>query len=194
MTTLLWQLYDPQGRPIRDGGAAKLRAVMEGTLHGSAHVWIWRHVGRDIEVLVQKRSATKINWPGRLDKSAGGHITYGESPIDTAIRKVQVELGLELLPEQLELVGVRHWKAPVDGADMVENDFQWLYIIEAAEPHINVPTAEVEEVTWKSLAALQSEAGDDPMKLYVPYGWPYFMMLRDAITQKVGEAIHQAAG
>jgi len=190
MTTLLWQLYDPQGRPIHDGGAAKLKAVMEGTLHGSAHVWVWRRAGRDIEVLVQKRATTKINWPGRLDKSAGGHITYGEQPIETAVRKAQAELGLTLLPGQLQLAGVRHWKAPVDDADMVENDLQWLYIVELPHPALSVPTGEVQEVIWKSLATLKSETGDDSMKLYVPYGKPYLMMLQEAITQKVNEAIH----
>lgn len=193
MTTLLWQLYDPQGRPIHDGGAAKLKAVMEGRLHGSAHVWVWRHVGDDIEVLVQKRAATKINWPGRLDKSAGGHITYGERPIETALRKAQAELGLKLLPEQLLLAGIRHWKAQVESADMVENDFQWLYTVELPEPHVNVPTAEVEEVMWKSLGTLQSGAGNDSMKLYVPYGWPYFVMLHDAITQRVDVAFRSVA-
>lgn len=178
MTTLLWQLYDPQGRPIQDGGAPKLKAIMEGVLHGSAHVWIWRRAGDDIEVLVQRRAAVKINWPGRLDKSAGGHITYGEQPIEAAIRKAQVELGLELTPEQMQLAGVRYWTSPVDGADMVENEFQWIYIAELADPQIKVPTAEVEAVEWRRLDTLLSATNGSQ---YVPYEPLYFGMLSETI-------------
>lgn len=178
MTTLLWQLYDPQGRPIHDGGAPKLKAIMEGVLHGSAHVWIWRRTGDDIEVLVQRRATVKINWPGRLDKSAGGHITYGEKPIEAAIRKARVELGLELTPEQMQLAGVRYWTSPVDGADMVENEFQWIYIAELADPEIKVPTAEVEAVEWQPLDALLSATNSSQ---YVPYEPLYFSMLGETI-------------
>lgn len=183
MTKLLWQLYDQQGRPIHDGGAAKIKTVMEGTLHGSAHVWIWRHVEHDIEVLAQKRANTKINWPGLLDKSAGGHITYGDEPIETAIHKAQSELGLTVKPSQLQLAGVCHWKAPVDGTGLVENDFQWIYLLELAEPVIRIPNTEVDSVLWEPLAILKSEAWQGPAKRHVPYGQLYYMMLEDAIKR-----------
>jgi isopentenyldiphosphate isomerase len=186
MTTLLWQLYDLQGRPKHDGGAAKLKAIMEGTLHGSAHVWIWRHTREGVEVLLQKRSSAKINWPKRFDKSAGGHITYGEEPLDAAIRKAKAELGLVLPPAELQLIGVCHWHAPVDGADMLENDFQWLYIVELPDPKLTLPTTEVESVIWKPVTALRQEVDNDAGKRYVPYGQLYYQMLQDAITRSVG--------
>lgn len=151
---------------------------MEGVLHGSAHIWIWRRSGSTIEVLVQRRAASKINWPGRLDKSAGGHITYGEEPIQAAIRKAKVELGLALQPEQLQLAGVRYWTSPVDGADMVENEFQWIYIAELAQPDIKVPTAEVEAVEWQRLDSLLTATNSDR---YVPYEPLYFGMLGETI-------------
>lgn len=183
MTTLLWQLYDPQGLPVRDGGAAKLKAIMEGTLHGSAHVWIWRRTPDGIEVLVQKRAANKINWPGLLDKSAGGHITYGQDPIETVIRKAEEELGLTLMPEQLRLVGVCRWNALVGETDIVENEFQWVYTAELANPRVSVPTPEVEAVMWKPLADILSQAGGSSMGQFVPYGQPYFQLLGESVTR-----------
>lgn len=183
MTTLLWQLYDQQGRPIDGGGAAKLQAIMTGMLHGSAHVWIWRRTPKGVEVLMQKRAATKINWPGLLDKSAGGHITYGEQPIEAAVRKCALELGVDVPPERLQLAGVCHWQAPVDEANMTENEYQWVYIVELADPEIHVPTAEVEAVMWKPLVDLLPGAGHGLVEQCVPYGLPYFLMLHQAITQ-----------
>ena len=122
VTKFLWQLYDQQGRPVTTEGVPKLQAVIEGWLHGSAHIWLWRRQNGQLQVLLQKRSGSKINWPGWLDKSAGGHILYGEQPIEAAMRKVHTELGLTLDSEQFKFVGVNHWLAAIDGVSLVEND------------------------------------------------------------------------
>lgn len=176
MTNLLWQLYDEQRHPIMTGGAPKLKVAMEGLLHGSAHLWIWRHGADGIELLVQKRSATKINWPGRFDKSAGGHITYGEDPIETIVRKAADEIGFTIVPSQISFVDVHRWQAPIDEVDMRENEFQWIYLSEQPDPVVNVPTDEVESVVWKPLKAVIDEAQHFE-GLYVPYGETYFRLL-----------------
>jgi len=182
MVKHVWQLYDEQGYPKLDGGAPKLQAILQGLLHGSAHLWLWRmHEGKP-ELLLQKRASGKINWPGRYDKSAGGHILYEESPLHTALRKAHGELNLELVPEQLQFVGVHRWYSPVSGTDLIENEYQWVYMHKVANPPVNVPTHEVESVVWRVLDAIQAETTGE-MKLYVPYGAPYFSMLCEAVTQ-----------
>lgn len=80
MLTNNWQLFDHQGRPIESHGATKQEIGVMGLLHGAAHVWLWRAADEGIEMLLQKRAVTKVSWPGRLDKSAGGHIKFGENP------------------------------------------------------------------------------------------------------------------
>src|SRR5258708_32182808 len=106
MSSSLWQLYDAQGRPMAARGATKHAVVLKGLRHGAVHVWFWRGGAEGAEILLQKRAASKINWPGRFDKSAGGHIAFGEQPLDTAVRKARSELGLSVKPEDLQQVGV----------------------------------------------------------------------------------------
>lgn len=57
------------------------------------------------EVLLQKRSATKDLGPNCWTLSVGGHIGYGTTPIETAIREASEEIGIAIEPEQLTLLG-----------------------------------------------------------------------------------------
>ena len=168
-----------------NGGAPKLKMIMEGRLHGSAHVWIWRKRNDVAEVLVQKRAMVKINWPGFWDKSAGGHISYGEKPTQAAVRKAKQEIGVQLDPEQLKFIGVQHWRSTVESVDMIENEYQWIYIVELPDSKTTVPTREVAAVEWQPIVDLEALASGGSVKQYVPYGKPYYVMVFDAITQTV---------
>jgi len=57
------------------------------------------------ELLIQKRSKTKDVFPDCWDVSAGGHVEYGDDYLSTAVRELSEELGIVVLPEQLELKG-----------------------------------------------------------------------------------------
>ena len=181
MEKYTWQLYNTQGMPVEAMDAPKLQAIIEGTLHGSTHVWIWRQHDGTIEILLQKRASDKINWPGMYDKSAGGHILYGEQPIEAAVRKAKAELGLRIKPEDLRFVGVHHWSAPIVETGLIENDFQWIYLLEDSEPQMRLPTQEVDAITWKRLNHIRDESRRKN-SLCVPYGQTYFMMLADAVA------------
>jgi isopentenyldiphosphate isomerase len=45
------------------------------------------------KIFLQKRSANKDLFPGRWDTAVGGHVTYGESLIESLIREAGEELG-----------------------------------------------------------------------------------------------------
>jgi isopentenyldiphosphate isomerase len=49
----------------------KSEAHKHGYLHASVHVWFYTNAG---EILIQKRSATKIAFPCLWDVSLAGHI------------------------------------------------------------------------------------------------------------------------
>ena len=108
MTNLdeLWQLYDEQGVALEDKGSAKDEVFSKGLLHGAAHVWIWRIKDGIPEVLLQKRAPNKRTWPNRYDISAAGHIDLGETPLDTALREANEEIGLNVTPDKLKHFGV----------------------------------------------------------------------------------------
>src|SRR4051812_44466637 len=122
MSAQSWQLYDPQGRPLANRRAGKYEVVVNGLLHGSAHVWIWRREGQKLRVLVQQRATRKIYWPGMIDKSAGGHSFLGEDPLATALRKLKQEIGVTAAADQLQLIGTHHWRAVLDDMGLVDNE------------------------------------------------------------------------
>ncbi len=60
-------------------------------LHRAVHVWVFRSDGR---LVVQRRSATKDEYPHGLTSSASGHLDTGEDYLEAAHRELGEELGL----------------------------------------------------------------------------------------------------
>ena len=81
-----------QGSPT---GVAKARAAVhrDGDWHLAFFCWIVRRGREVIEVVLQRRAATKDVWPGRFDASAAGHVRFGETTAEAA-REIDEELGL----------------------------------------------------------------------------------------------------
>ena len=178
----LWQLYTEDQKPITGKGADKDSVYGQGLLHGAAHVWIWRQADNALEILLQKRAASKRTWPNMLDISAAGHIDLGESPEEAAIRETVEELGLNITPQQLQLVGVHRMNMAVDNSN-TENEFRWVYLTEFKEDSgLTLQKSEVSSTLWLPLK--EFEAGVLPNNgQYVPQGDDYFRNLLQALKQ-----------
>jgi 8-oxo-dGTP diphosphatase len=109
----------------------------------AAHVFLI-HAG---SVLLLKRAGT-----GFEDQNYGvpaGHLELGESIKQAAIRECQEEIGVELDPAALEVIGVEHYHIPTgEGVDFFLTASRW-----TGEPY---PRAECDEVRWCPLDALPS--------------------------------------
>lgn len=92
-----WDLYDATGRKT---GEKHLRGtkVPEGRFHKVVHIWIRNSSG---ELLMQKRSDTVDNCPGEW-ATTGGSVQAGEEPLDTAVRELSEELGINVSAEELQ--------------------------------------------------------------------------------------------
>ena len=73
--------------------------------HRTAHIWIVRRVFGRIQILLQKRSADKDSFPGKYDTSSAGHIAAGHEPLESALRELSEELGIEAREDQLTFAG-----------------------------------------------------------------------------------------
>ena len=67
---------------------------MPGEYHLIVHVCLMNERG---EMLIQQRSDSVAKWPGTWDLTIGGHVLAGETPEQAAERKVQEELGLQII-------------------------------------------------------------------------------------------------
>ena len=176
----IWQLFDPQGRPIIHG-IEKETVLTQGLLHGAAHVWLWRIDNGVTEVLLQKRAQRKPTWPDHLDITAAGHIDEGETPLEAGLRETHEEIGLILSATDLELIGVHRMHMAVPNSKYIENELQWLYLAEfPGETVTHLETVEVDSLIWKSIELFATEAIDPGLK-YVPHGEAYFSIVIDAI-------------
>ncbi len=76
----------------------------EGLWHQVFHCLVLRPESNSI--ILQRRAASKAAFPLKLDLSATGHLSAGESPADGS-REFEEELGVPLDPSRLIPVGVR---------------------------------------------------------------------------------------
>lgn len=124
-----------------------------GTLHGTAHVWIVRPNDKSgFDLLLQKRSADKDAFPGCYDISSAGHIPAGCDYLESALRELSEELGIEAEPEDLIDLGFHE---EMDVAEFYGKPFKnheisrvYVYRKMVNAEHLNLQKEEVESVMW----------------------------------------------
>ena len=93
----IFDVVDENDRVI--GQAPRSEVHARGLLHRAASVFVFNRSG---QLLLQKRSATKDEFPGCWTSSASGHLSAGESYDDCALREMREEIGLEAPLEFLQ--------------------------------------------------------------------------------------------
>ena len=91
-------------------GEVKERTLVhrDGDIHGTSHVWIVRlDENGHCDLLLQKRSANKDSFPGCYDISSAGYIPAGDDFVESALRELKEELGIDAQPEELEDCGFK---------------------------------------------------------------------------------------
>jgi isopentenyldiphosphate isomerase len=182
----VWQGYAETGEktsvPITQAAAA------EGSLHGASHVWVWRIRDQKLEILLQKRAPGKRTWPGYWDISAAGHIDFGETPLQAAVREAKEELNIDLDTEDMRLAYVhRAYLVSENEPVTVENEFQFVYLTQArADWIVALRDGEASEVRWFTIEAFADmvQRSDGHEKL-VPHGDVYYASLFHAIDVSV---------
>jgi len=134
----------PTGEPIE-----RNRAHREGIPHCTAHVWI---INSRNEILLQKRAACKESHPDLWDVSSAGHITYGQTVLESAVRECYEEIGIDIFPEELVPIGRIFQEYFNKTTGFFDREWVELFILrrdyEISE--FTVQIEEVSEVRWFS--------------------------------------------
>lgn len=119
-----FDILDEQGNKT---GKTKARTEVhrDGDWHKAVHIWI---VNDKDEILLQKRSPNKDSYPNMWDISSAGHLTAGDDSLQGAIREIKEELGVDVTPSQLKLIGVRK-KADKYSQTFINNEFNDVYLL-----------------------------------------------------------------
>jgi isopentenyl-diphosphate delta-isomerase len=80
------------------GQATRSEVHAQNLLHRAANIFVFNTIG---QILLQKRSETKDQFPLCYTSSASGHLDAGETYEQAAIRELEEELGLKCPLEHL---------------------------------------------------------------------------------------------
>ncbi len=153
-------IVDESGEPV---GRTKERSLVhkDGDLHRTSHVWIARRKKGRLQLLLQKRSQNKDSHPGCYDISSAGHIPAGAGYVDSALRELKEELGVEAKAEELECCGVRRirWEGRFYGKPFLDNQVSRVYVLwrNLELSQFCLQASEIEEVRWADLETLLEE-------------------------------------
>ena len=144
----LWDLYDQNRNPI---GKTHIRGeeIPEGCYHLVVHVWIKNTKG---EYLISQRSASRPTFP-LMWETVGGAVLAGEDSLTAALREVNEEVGLELLPESGQLV-FTCLRSVIGGKQYNDIADVWLFHYDenTAPP---VVTEEVAQSKWMTVSQIR---------------------------------------
>ena len=149
------ELFDEIREDGSRTGVVKERGVVheDGSLHPTVHTWIVRSNDKSgYDLLLQKRSECKDSNPGCWDISSAGHVEAGHGYLESAIRELKEELGIDALPEQLREAGTRRcgFESEFYGRPFRDNELSMIYIYE--EPvntaELTLQESEVSETAW----------------------------------------------
>ncbi len=153
------EMFDNKRKAL--GKTVERYTHIEGEYAQGAHVWIMNSKN---EFLIQKRSETKRLYPGLWSITSGG-TDSGETTVETAYREVKEELGIEIKPEELELM--MSYKRNHDFVDvyLARKDINLEEIVMQKE--------EVTEVKWVTKEKLEEMLKDNetPKSLKTYFGF-----------------------
>ena len=129
-------------------------AHLKGIWHRTSHVWLVRKKNGAVQILLQKRAATK-SFPGCYDISSAGHIPAGEDFIPSALRELKEELGISAKAEELICCGDRTiiWDDAFFGKEYHDRQYTRVFVLwkDLEETDFSLQKEEVDSVRWMDL-------------------------------------------
>ncbi len=178
-------LVDENGLPA-GGIVSRSEAHEKGLPHRTAHVWVVREEEGHFQVLLQKRSMEKDSFPGMYDTSSAGHIPAGSEVMDSALRELREELGIEASPAQLSFAGTFRVRFEKEFHGKIFRDNEFANVFVYREPVdislLTLQKSEVEEVRWFDLEDVWRETRVSRERFCVPT--PGLELLRDYLSRR----------
>ncbi len=178
----LIDILDAQGNKT---GRVKPKAEVhrDGDWHRAVHVWF---LGPDGRVLMQRRSQSKENNPGKWDVSVAGHLSAGEGSVQAALREIREEIGLTLASDDLSYQFTVTEEQILNNGNYIDREFHDVYFahkeIDLAALSFN--DGEVDEVRPIALRELQRWVEQGRIDL-VPHPNEYAMLFQTVIPPQI---------
>ena len=156
----------------------KSEAHKNGVYHASTHIWLCNN---NNQVLIQKRAANKDSFPDLWDISVAGHISFGETPLTSALREIKEEIGLELQAEILQAAGT-YKKEIVHSKHFIDKELHYIFICKTSFDLEDL-SAQTSEVSALKLIPLDAFLKITESTEFVPHGSDYFQLIYKALQK-----------
>jgi isopentenyldiphosphate isomerase len=113
------------------------------------------------EVLIQKRSSTKDLFPNCWDISVGGHVKFGKSYVETAVREMYEELGIQAKETDLILKGEVLVK--LSKSNEFFNVFEYKL---KPNQSITIEDNEISNISWLTIESIKKSMSDKSLVWY----------------------------
>ncbi|MCG7346544.1 NUDIX domain-containing protein [Sporosarcina sp. ACRSL] len=178
------KVFDEHYRYVRD--ETRDTVHKKGLWHETFHCWLVDGTN----VLIQKRSATKKDFPGLYDITAAGHLMANEEIMD-GIREVEEELGIEVDPFKIKRMGVVRDTITLPG--FIDNEFSNVFFYKSnfSLTDFSLQQEEVESIHAVSIEDLQSlfkreveqiilsNSSEITLSDFVPHETEYFLAISE---------------
>ena len=169
----LFDICDELGQPTGET-IERAEAHTKGTCHRTAHIWIMKKQGNTYQVLLQKRAMNKDSFPGRFDTSSAGHIQAGDEPIESALRELHEELGIQAVKEDLDFAGTFRiqYEKEFHGKMFRDNEVAFVYVYQKPVnmKELTLQKEELDLVEWFDLEYVYEACKAHNQKFCVPLG------------------------
>jgi isopentenyl-diphosphate delta-isomerase type 1 len=128
------------------GQAMRSVVHQKGLQHRGVHVFLFNEQGK---MLIQKRSADRVNSPSLLDCSVSEHVKSGESYFEAAVRGLKEEMGVEGI-ELKPLGKIQMEYGPND------NEISVIYEGRVNPQQVKFDPGEISEVKFMSLDEIKA--------------------------------------
>lgn len=120
---------------------------LKGIVHRAVVVFV---INSNNQILLQKRSKSKKQWPNLWDITAGGHVLAGEFGYQAVIREAKEEIHLDIKPEELLFIGSTTSRMVKD--EIVDCHFNEFYILkkDVLIDNLEIQEEEVQDIRWFS--------------------------------------------
>ena len=168
----LLDVLDEDGEP---SGLSRERNMvhLRGDYHRTSHVWVVRdRADGGFDLLLQKRSSQKDSFAGCYDISSSGHIPAGADYLDSALRELKEELGIEAGAEDLVFVDFHDGRYSGEFRGKPFRDHErsavYLYRRPVEISGLSLQKEEVESVRWMEIGEVlrAAESGDPGFCLF----------------------------
>jgi isopentenyl-diphosphate delta-isomerase len=115
----------PEGK-LTGKSKSKEQIHIDGEWHRAVHIWI---INSRNEVLMQRRSKTKVNYPDMWDISVAGHVSAGEVSLLTAFRETEEEIGITIIESDLKHIGELTQETVINNGTYINKEYNDIYLI-----------------------------------------------------------------